>query len=85
VRKFSLAMVALGLSTLAGGAVIGQSAQAQVPETPSAEQQKTDLANVPEGALQYYEGYWFAGPIINDPLKDWKPNPPPWKVCLNES
>ncbi len=87
MRKFSLAIVALGLAAVFGGAVtVAQSpALAQVPPEPSAEQKAKDLANVPPDALQYYEGYWFAGPIINDPLKDWKPNPPPWQICLNES
>ena len=86
VRKFISAVTASGIAAIFAAAVMaGAPALAQVPDTPSPEQQAQDLANVPEGALEYYEGYWFAGPIISDPLKDWQPNPPPWKICLNES
>ncbi len=52
---------------------------------PSAEEQAKILANVPKDDLQYYVGYWYTGPLFQNPLKDFTPHPPPWQICHNDS
>ena len=75
--------VALGIACL-GGMATSRIAAAAADPTPA--QQAQDLANVPKDAQQYYQGYWFATKkIINDPLANWHPHPPPWQVCHNDS
>jgi ribose transport system substrate-binding protein len=78
---------ALGLSVaLYGAGLIGQgSAIAADPPTPSAGEQAKALANVPKDALQYYQGYWLATNLVDDPLKNWQPHKPPWQICHNDS
>jgi ABC-type sugar transport system substrate-binding protein len=40
---------------------------------------------VPADAQKYYGGYWYAGNVVADPFADWKPHPPPWQICHNDS
>ncbi len=72
----------------AGSLVALAAAAAAVPALaadPTAEEQAQVLQNVPKDALPYYQGYWYATKIVNNPLKDFKPHPPPWQVCHNDS
>ncbi|MDQ0393612.1 substrate-binding domain-containing protein [Labrys monachus] len=52
---------------------------------PTAEQQAKALSAVPKDAQKYYGGYWYASDIIANPFSDWKPHPPPWQICHNDS
>ena len=52
---------------------------------PSPEEQKKTLSAVPADAQKYYGGYWYAGNVVADPFADWKPHPPPWQICHNDS
>ncbi len=52
---------------------------------PTPAEQAQALANVPKAAAKYYSGYWYSTDIVSDPLHDWKPHPPPWQVCHNDS
>jgi ribose transport system substrate-binding protein len=74
------------------GLALGLAAWLAVPaglaaaaEDPSPEQQAKDLANVPKDKQQYYQGYWYATKLVNDPLKNWQPHKQPWQVCHNDS
>lgn len=77
VRLLSAAAVA-GTLSLAGLSE-GRAAD------PTPEEQAKALEAVPEGARQYYGGYWYATDLVANPFADWKPNPPPWKICHNDS
>jgi ribose transport system substrate-binding protein len=52
---------------------------------PSQEEQAKTLAAVPTDAQKYYGGYWYAGNVVANPFSDWKPHPPPWQICHNDS
>lgn len=68
-------------------AVVAASAVSTVTaaEAPTAEEQAKALENVPEAARQYYAGYWYSTELVNNPFKDWEPNPAPWQICHNDS
>lgn len=74
-----LAAAAYGCMLLLAGVPAGQAAD------PTPEEQAKALEAVPEGARQYYGGYWYATELVADPFKDWKPHPPPWQICHNDS
>ena len=52
---------------------------------PSQEEQAKTLAAVPTDAQKYYGGYWYAANVVPNPFADWKPHPPPWQICHNDS
>jgi ribose transport system substrate-binding protein len=72
------AAAAMALFSL-GGVVASKAAD------PSSEEQTKTLAAVPTDAQKYYGGYWYAGNVVADPFAEWKPHPPPWQICHNDS
>ncbi|MDR3495898.1 MAG: hypothetical protein P4L82_14975, partial [Ancalomicrobiaceae bacterium] len=74
----------LGLSALLCAAVTFGSERVLAAD-PTPEEQAKALANVPKGALQYYDGYWYASNVIADPLKNFTPHKAPWQICHNDS
>lgn len=63
----------------------GTSLAIDTPTAPSAGQQAKELSHVPKGALQYYQDYWYATKIVNDPLAAFAPHKKPWQFCHNDS
>lgn len=74
-----VAVTALTAGISFAGLAAGQAAD------PTPEEQAKALEAVPKDAQQYYGGYWYATDLVANPFDNWKPNPPPWKICHNDS
>ncbi len=81
VRHFWVASLGLMCPLVLAGGTLA----ADAPAAPSAEQQAKELSNVPKGALEYYQDYWYATKIVNNPLANFTPHKKPWQMCHNDS
>lgn len=86
VRIVSLKKMSRLCAVVCGvAAIVAAGMPAAYAADPTPEEQAKALANVPKDAVQYYDGYWYSTELIDNPLKDWAPHPPPWQVCHNDS
>jgi ribose transport system substrate-binding protein len=73
----------LGTLTVLTALAFAFSGVARAAEMTS-DQQKAQLALVPDGAKPIYEGFWHTTELYRMP-DSWKPHKAPWQFCYNES